>query len=263
MLNDQASGMDSNQNTVAGDNSNANTQSPNDNFALKFATLAKQEAKLRSERERFKSLESEASEYNSLRQLAKEDPKRVLEKFGLSVEDLVSRELSSLRDPKEVREEEITSKLSTLEKKLLEREQQEAEQKNQQALQSQLGAIKSLVDTSDEYELISAGGDHDLVWETAVQYYQETGKFVDYSEAAKHVKAHLEEKMDKIAKTKWFQERYLGNKKEQDSSDNPFIIPKAAASGGQTLRNEGNYSKAQADTTDRKELFRRAVELLG
>ena len=259
---EQASGLSQNQNTVAGDNSGANTPQPQDSFALKFATLAKQEAKLRSERERFKALEAEANEYKSLRESAKQNPKSVLEKFGLSTDDLVTRELASLRDPKEIQEEEWNTKLSTLEAKIAEREKKEAEQANQHALQSQLNAIRSLVDESEDFELIKTLGDHDLVWETAVGLYHQTGSFVDYKEAAEHVQKHLEERMDKVSQTNWFKKRYMGANQEAEKSDNPYMGAMGSRSDGQTLRNESNFTKPAADTTDRNELFKRAVSLL-
>lgn len=199
-----------------------------DEFAPRFAALSRKEKNIR---QRERALEQEVSEYRAwkakqdapkeevqtekelpLEFRLKKDPLGTLEQLGLTYEDLTKMvlndgEMSADMQMKLMREEierDYRSKYEEIENKLKLKEQQEAESKLSSAVEKFKSDINSLVDSSEEYELIQANDAYDLVYDVIEQYYEEStqesgeGKILSIEEAAAQVEQYLEEEAQKL-----------------------------------------------------------------
>jgi hypothetical protein len=62
--------------------------------------------------------------------------------------------------------------------------------------------VQELQDSSNKYELIHLNEAQDLVWEVTEAHYNEHGEVLTPSQAADLVEAHLDEKFQKMMKTR-------------------------------------------------------------
>lgn len=171
-------------------------------LATKEAAIRKRDQEMRAERE---SMKAKLERLERFEKLGKEDPDALLGEFGLDYDKLTERRLSGLggessREFQQLKEElhSLKTSLQTKEAEQSERLKKEAEG---EALQRANAEIRQLCE-SEEFELINSFESHDLVLDTAAEYFQATGKMISLAEAAKHVEAHLEKKLERILAAK-------------------------------------------------------------
>lgn len=151
-----------------------------DQLSSKFAALSKRERELYKKELEWKQKEKEYSEFQALKQKAKENPHDYLKTAGLTFDELVQMELKRGEPPS------TDDKLKTLEEQLAEmkRKEAEAEEKAQRQRQDEeykkaregfLAEINKTVESDKErFELVNSFGEYAKteVLETCQAYYQ-------------------------------------------------------------------------------------------
>lgn len=165
-------------------------------FASRFAALAREEKRIRKERDALKAQEAELSTFKAAIDKLKTDPLAALKELGVDYDELTRRVLSGGKP-------DASDEVKMLREKLeaLERERQEQADREQQAqIQATFAAAKrELADLSRDatkYPLTSK-------WEPAEvaerafaiieQHFYETGKPLTYDEALSQIEARLVE----------------------------------------------------------------------
>jgi hypothetical protein len=171
-------------------------------LASKEAALRKRDQEWRSEREQMAELRSRLERYEKL---GKEDPESLLGEFGHNYDKLTERRLAGLESDEGKSIEQLKREFQEFKDSIV-REKQEASKRVEseqltQAMQNARAEIEEIC-KSDDYELIRTEENYDLVLDTAAEYYQATGKRISFEDAAKHVEAHLEKKLERILAAK-------------------------------------------------------------
>ena len=204
-------------------------------FAKKFAALSRKEKAIREREEKLNLIEKE-SPFKDFEKLSKEDPLSLLDKLGITYEDLTQR----LLDKRET-ESDPDYKYSKLQKKVEQMEQQREEEEKQRLSDQQnkiindyQATLNSFISENDEkYEFIIANGAQDLVYTTISDHYQETNKILSNEEAANAVEEYLETKLENLSKLKKFKNKYQGGTPQAPiQEDKPIKVM------GQTLSND-------------------------
>jgi hypothetical protein len=167
-------------------------------MASKEAALRKREIEMKSERESWKQ---KVDRLERLERLKEEDPEAALQELGLNYDSLTERRLSSMGSEQDKLLSTMQKELQSLKSQLELKEKSQQEQAAGQALQQANDQVRQMCE-SDDFELIRANEAYDLVLDTAAEYYHSTGKMVTLEEAAKHVEAHLEKKLEAILAAK-------------------------------------------------------------
>jgi hypothetical protein len=191
--------------------------------AKRFSKLAKQEEGQRREREEWQRTKTEleekarkADEYEQLFSTAKDAPEKVaalLDKAGLSFDEVAQLMLSNAQTPKEVLE--IKSELKTLRSQLEEKEEKDKQERvnsTRSYIDSQIEIYKEDVKehvqkNPDRFELIIANEAIEDVFSVVEKFFEETGEIVSPEEAATFVEQTLEEEAEKFLKAKKFSSR--------------------------------------------------------
>lgn len=167
-------------------------------MASKEASLRKRELEMKSTHESWKQ---KIDRLDRLERLKQEDPEAALQELGLNYESLTERRLSSLGSEQDKVLSSLQKELQSLKSQLELKEKSQQEEAAGKALQNANAEVQRICE-SDDFELIRANEAHDLVLETAAEYYHSTGRMVSLEEAAKHVEAHLEKKLEAILAAK-------------------------------------------------------------
>lgn len=212
-----------------------------DQFASKFAALTRKERAIKQREAeldaRLAKMEAEAAErnkkyegYDQLGQRIKNEPLKVLEENGITLEQLSEILLNDGKLTPEQQiarlKEEMTggfkSELEQLKAQLAEKEAAAEEQKYASIIEGFKEEISDFVtETPETYELINANESVDLVYEVIEEHHKETGRVLSIKEAADQVEAYLEEEIKKYAslnKVKSLVGSKLEPKKEVQSS---------------------------------------------
>jgi hypothetical protein len=223
-------------------------------YLQRFERLAKRERDMQSQRQKMQEIETKAGRLERLERLATEDPEAFLEEVGTSYSKITAHLLN--KSP----QDEATKKLQTLEQRLAamenekaEREKQAESQKRDGILQAAKDEIKSVVDASDEYELIRTMNRYDDVMETCIEYFNRTGKYLSFEDAATEVEKVLDEEYAPLLETKRIKSK-LSLKTPADDGQSPD-----AKEGAPTLTNTGMDSAIEGGFVTEKELMRRAI----
>lgn len=193
-------------------------------LATRFAALAKREKAIIEREKALKADLEKARKFQEAVQDIKNNPIAALESIGMTFEDFANAYLNHGEEKAPL---SVEDKLKALEEKLTKKEQEEllakqraeeeALQKEQQRIESQINEFKShlnnMINSSEEFELIQVNSAHDTVFEVIESYYQQTGEMLDPKVAAKHVEDYLFEEASKLMKIKKFQ----ANKEELPS----------------------------------------------
>lgn len=176
-------------------------------FAARFASLSRQQNKLRKDQDALREKLTTADEYVALREQAKQNPRIILEKFGVSYEDLTKAILAGENVPEEDR-------LATIEERLNEQEEQRKQEKVQ-AEESLLNEEKAIVQKAvdhyktevttfinahpDDYKLIVVHAAQEDIYSVVEEYFVQTGKILEPKIAADYVEQELREHAKKQA----------------------------------------------------------------
>jgi DNA-directed RNA polymerase subunit F len=222
-------------------------------YAAKFARLTAKERQLRDLENEIKTIREENSRFKKLRENASLNPDDVLNEFGLSYEGLTKRMLEG-GDNKYATLEQRLAKIEEREKEL---ENRSRESEQTQAYNTGINFIKKFCeDNGDEYEFIRLHEAYDDVLDLSAKYYKETGRYLNFDEAAKLVEKHLEEQADKLASSKKLQAKYFPKAQTEIAEENKQVFNQQPQ---KTLSNVGTNSAPQEAVNDEKILMQRAI----
>lgn len=244
----------------------------------RFAMLAKEEKRLQEERKRLAEERKnpdfqEFLEFKKLKAGAKQDPLSLLEKFGVTYDELTDYVISG----KHTKDPSVRALEEKLEK--MEREAREREESSKKALEeSQLNQFKEQIkakclESADEFELVNVWQAHNLVYSVIQEHYDKTEEVLPITEAAKKVEAYLEKESEKYQGSKKLRKLFgapdvqaaaakteAAQFKEVDTEQRP-----AAKSMSATLSNNassGSTSTDEVDEYDPQALLEKAKRLL-
>jgi len=189
-----------------------------DPFSRRFAQLAREQKKLRQERDEMKRIQQEldarkgtVSSFDDLQRLARDNPYEVMQKLGLDYEAL-SRQV--LQDGEITPEQKMAGEMKRMRDEIEAMKAERAElQKQQQAkqveqLQTQfLDEVKNFVDNEDEFGFIKANDAYHHVAEVIENYYNTTREVMPWKEAAQMVEDYYEAEAEKFLKVPKLEQR--------------------------------------------------------
>jgi len=172
-------------------------------FASRFAALTKKEREIIQRERAFKEQQAKLQAYEKAMQKAKENPLEYLQAAGLTLEEALSQIINEGKEPTE------QDRLNSIEQKIKDYEEHQKqlqlraqEYRKQQELAAIHNDIKAFVDQNEEqYELIKAYNNIDLVWSVIERTYLETGGKVHLTteQACQAVEEQLlSEKMEEL-----------------------------------------------------------------
>jgi len=193
-----------------------------DDFARSFANLARQEARLRGERDQFNQRRNNvqevaqgASDLEHLRQVARTDPLQVLEKLGLSYDGLTRRVINDGKVPLEDKFAQQAREIEELKQinlnNVQERENRQIERDKKAIYGEMIDKITNLVENNDKYEMIKANNAHHTVYQVMQDQFERDGKILHFDQAADLVEKYFEDEAERYFKSSKLRERYRGH----------------------------------------------------
>lgn len=211
-----------------------------DPLSSRFAALAKREKslvkmrqELAEEKARIEAEKQEIARYRQIYEEAKKDPRKLLQEVGWDYDRLTNAHLNDFeetpdREIKTVKEEiealkaQLQAEKEAMQKAQEEKSRQEHEFQIQQAKETIAQEIRSF---GDEFELINTFDEHEMVFETMMEHFKKTGRMMEVKEAATLVENYIEtQELERLAKTKKFQEKYLKAQKEGAEKPAPSSV---------------------------------------
>ena len=252
---------------------------PADQYATKFAELARRERALQQQQQEYKSLKARLEEMDALEKLRDEDPLSYLDKKGLSYEKLTQRVLSGGKKSVEEQVEELQQSLKARD----EAAAKAAKDAEQKAFDDRQAAYMAELDTfvkGNDYELIQQYGQTQMVYDVILDHYLQTqqqgeAKLLSFKEASDLVEEHLEGEVAKALSTKRIKARIgitepppdsvppLSSQNTTPAAQSP--TPARPPSGPTTLNNSLRTTTEPDRTAERvsdEELFKRAAQTL-
>lgn len=233
----------------------ARKPSVENDYAERFARLTSKESQLRKVEQELKEIRAENAKYRALKEQAKTRPESVLSEYGLSYGDLTTRMLEGGTDDKYQTLEQRLAKIEEQDKNKASLEQQRAEQ---EVYHKAIAHLQDYCDkNADEFEFIKLHNAYDDVLDLAANYYRETGRYMKFDEAARHVEKHLESEAEKLATSKKLQAKFFPKPAEPPAEEKPNLPSRS-------LSNEGSSSTPTPgeDTLDEKVLMQRAIAVV-
>jgi hypothetical protein len=200
-----------------------------DFLAPKFAALTRKEKEVRAREAALKARETEASkrwaeiesksksvaetEAGLLAEM-KRNPLKFMEKHGLSFDQMTEMQLNEqnptpqmmIERMKAELDEKYSKELAELKGSLTAKEKAAQDQAVERAVSEYKASISTFIkENAETYELVANNDATDLMFETAENFYQQTGQVPDLSKLAAAVEEHLEEQAREIFKLKKFQ----------------------------------------------------------
>ena len=225
-------GADDNNDGVESSDAGTSPEPAPDPFSRRFAQLAREQKKLRQERDEMKRVQQEldarkntVSTYDDLQKLARENPYEVMQKLGLDYEAL-SRQV--LQDGEITPEQKMAGEMKRLRDEIESMKAERAElQKQQEAKKYQdtystfVDEIKTFVDNTNEFDFVKANNAYHVVAEVMQEHYNSTQEVMSYDDATKMVEDYYEAEAEKyLAVPKLEQrlkERYAPAKTEPEA----------------------------------------------
>ena len=204
----ETTGADDNHDGVASSNPGTPPEPAPDPFSRRFAQLAREQKKLRQEREEMKRVQQEldarkgtVSSFDDLQRLARENPYEVMQKLGLDYEAL-SRQV--LQDGEITPEQKMAGEMKRLRDEInamkaerAELVKQEEAKKYQDTYGRFVDEIKSFVDNTSEFDFVKANNAYHVVAEVMQEHYNSTQEVMSYDDAAKMVEDYYEAEAEK------------------------------------------------------------------
>lgn len=151
-----------------------------------------------------KAVEGQAKAFQEFTRLLDEDPVAALKALGKDPRGVFQRVI----DKGEPQAPTPESQIADLQRWRDQREAREtADAQARNIADQKAGVAKIIADAGEQFELINAQGEHDLVWDAMVAYYTEHGTAADPVEVAKGVEEFLIAKAEKALATKRFATR--------------------------------------------------------
>lgn len=266
------------KNIVAGESGPTSSQEPTptpeaakpkDEFVSpRLALLAKEEKRLQEERKRLaeerKNPEyAEYLEFKKLKANAKNNPLEIMEKFGLTYDELTDYVISGKhsKDPSVRALEEKIAKMEAESREREEKTKKEIEQSQIAALNENIKA--TCLKASDQFDLVNTWGAYNLVYNVMQEHYNKTQEVLEIDKAAEKVEAYLEKESQKYQSSKKLRKLFGVQesvvKKEED--DNYRAEPTTRMT---TLGNSASAGSTSTDdeSYDTHTLLAKAAKLL-
>ena len=204
----ETTGADDNNDGVESSDAGTPAEPAPDPFSRRFAQLAREQKKLRQERDEMKRVQQEldarkntVSTYDDLQKLARENPYEVMQKLGLDYEAL-SRQV--LQDGEITPEQKMAGEMKRLRDEIDAMKAERAElQKQQEAKKYQdtystfVDEIKTFVDNTNEFDFVKANNAYHVVAEVMQEHYNSTQEVMSYDDATKMVEDYYEAEAEK------------------------------------------------------------------
>jgi len=204
----ETTGADDNNDGVESSDAGTPPEPAPDPFSRRFAQLAREQKKLRQERDEMKRVQQEldarkgtVSSFDDLQRLARENPYEVMQKLGLDYEAL-SRQV--LQDGEITPEQKMAGEMKRLRDEInamkaerAELVKQEEAKKYQDTYGRFVDEIKSFVDNTNEFDFVKANNAYHVVAEVMQEHYNSTQDVMSYDEAAKMVEDYYEAEAEK------------------------------------------------------------------
>ena len=204
----ETAGADDNNDGVESSDAGTPPEPAPDPFSRRFAQLAREQKKLRQERDQMKRLQQEldarkstVSSFDDLQKLARENPYEVIQKLGLDYEAL-SRQV--LQDGEITPEQKMAGEMKRLRDEIDSMKAERAELvKQQEAKKYQdtyatfVDEIKTFVDNTNEFDFVKANNAYHVVAEVMQEHYNSTQDVMSYDDAAKMVEDYYEAEAEK------------------------------------------------------------------
>jgi antitoxin component of RelBE/YafQ-DinJ toxin-antitoxin module len=164
----------------------------------RFIAAAKREKALREKERALKAQEAEVLSLKSAREKVKADPLAALEELGLTYEQITNLILERDAPAKEPSPAELAAKIAREEIEKYKAERAKVEQEEQSRItERQIASVKQQIadiaaSGGEKYELVSALGATERVWEHAAEVFEKTGKVLPLEEAIAAVEAQIE-----------------------------------------------------------------------
>ena len=204
----ETTGADDNNDGVESSDAGTPPEPAPDPFSRRFAQLAREQKKLRQERDEMKRVQQEldarkgtVSSFDDLQRLARENPYEVMQKLGLDYEAL-SRQV--LQDGEITPEQKMAGEMKRLRDEIdamkaerAELVKQEEAKKYQDTYGRFVDEIKSFVDNTNEFDFVKANNAYHVVAEVMQEHYNSTQDVMSYDDAAKMVEDYYEAEAEK------------------------------------------------------------------
>ncbi len=228
----EATGADDNNDGVESSDAGAPPEPAPDPFSRRFAQLAREQKKLRQERDEMKRVQQEldarkstVSSFDDLQKLARENPYEVMQKLGLDYEAL-SRQV--LQDGEITPEQKMAGEMKRLRDEIdamkaerAELTKQQEAKKYQDTYATFVDEIKTFVDNTSEFDFVKANNAYHVVAEVMQEHYNSTQEVMSYDDATKLVEDYYEAEAEKYLKVpkleQRLKERYAPAKTEPEA----------------------------------------------
>ena len=205
------------QTPMAGEENKAASDHPTSDaadFSSQFAALSRKERELHlqqkelaSKRQQLDQMSAKVAEYEKTMALAKENPEAFLERSGLSMKELLTRELNGGELPEsEILKKQLADQAAQIEDlraSQLEKDRQAEQQRLHQLRSDYIDQIKTTVDNveGDEFELVKAANAYETVYSVLQQNFNETGKDIGVRAASAIVEDYYRKELERYKDT--------------------------------------------------------------
>ena len=189
-------------------------------FSSQFAALSRQERELHLKQREMAAKEQKLSEmqermtqYEKASALAKESPEAFLEANGISVKDLLARELNGGETPEaDIMRQQLDAQAKQIEDLRQSQVAKEREAETQRLTQlktSYVDQIREWVDNGErgeKYELVKASNAYETVYQVLQQEYNSSGRDMGFSAAAQVVEDYYRNELERYKDTRVLKE---------------------------------------------------------
>ena len=225
-------------------------------FSSQFAALSRQERELHLKQREMAAKEQKLSEmqermtqYEKASALAKESPEAFLEANGISVKDLLARELNGGQTPESDvlrrKLDDQAKQIEDLRNSQAAKEKQAEQQRLQQLRTSYVDQIKNYVDNDggESFELVKAANAYETVYEVLQNEYNNSNRDIGFKAAASIVEDYYKKELERYKDTRVLKELSSGSS-DEPVQNNPASSPAASEQTVRTTKTLENTSVA-------------------
>ncbi len=208
-------------------------------FSSQFAALSRQERELHlkqremaAKEKKLSEMQERVSQYEKAAALAKDNPEAFLEANGISVQQLLSRELNGGQTPEsDLLRQQLDAQAKQIEDLRQSQAAKEREAETQRLTQlktSYVDQIREWVDNSergDKYELVKASNAYETVYQVLQQEYNSSGRDMGFGAAAQVVEDYYRNELERYKDTRVLKELSGGSSEpmQKESASSPAV----------------------------------------
>jgi len=231
-------------------------------FSSQFAALSRQERELHLRQkevtvkeQQMAQMSERMAEYEKTVALAKDNPEQFLEANGISVKELLTRELNGGETPEsEVLRKQLDAQAKQIEdlRQSQAAKEKEAEDQRLQTLRtSYVDQIKEWVDNGErgeKYELVKASNAYETVYQVLQQEYNASGKDMGFEAAAQIVEDYYTKELERYKDTRLLKELSGGSSEPMQKELAPSpAVSEQQPSTTKTLENTSVATPAEPE----------------